>query len=307
MNEEERIEKTNAEPQTAQAESLSAREAGIEKKSTENKLADNGLSLLGQGVQQQSAAITEQPKTEQPKLQTKDMEVHHHPHIEKKSFKEYLFEGLMIFIAVTMGFFAENIREHFADARIEKEYLSTYKQQLLINKEQLLYLKDLIADYKPVLDSLADLFFQKNENKDLITTSRIVSKSKVLIMTTIDTDAYQQLVNSGGFKYIHNVALKDTMARYADAIKEVENINSFLLNYIAQNNVVINSLEDWHDFHHDHVEITPYPELTERERRLMVAYNKTRYQLAASSELAIQDILPLNGHILEMVNKELDR
>jgi hypothetical protein len=37
------------------------------------------------------------------------MEVHHHPHVEKKSFKEYLLEGLMIFVAVTMGFFAETI------------------------------------------------------------------------------------------------------------------------------------------------------------------------------------------------------
>jgi len=39
------------------------------------------------------------------------MEVHHHPQVERKSFKEYLLEGLMIFIAVTMGFFAETIRE----------------------------------------------------------------------------------------------------------------------------------------------------------------------------------------------------
>jgi hypothetical protein len=212
----------------------------------------------------------------------------------------------MIFIAVTMGFFAENMREHFADVRIEKEYLSTYKQQLLINKEQLLSLKDLIVGYGPAVDSLADLFFQKNENKDLIKTGRLVSKSKALIMTAIDMNAYQQLVNSGGLKYIHNIALKDTMARYADAIKELENSNSFMLNYIAQNNVIINSLEDWHDFFDDRTfEIMPYPELTERERRLMVAYNKTRYALAGASDTSIQYSLHLNGHILEMVNEEL--
>ena len=39
------------------------------------------------------------------------MEVHHHPNVEKKRFKEYFLEFLMIFLAVTMGFFAENIRE----------------------------------------------------------------------------------------------------------------------------------------------------------------------------------------------------
>ena len=47
------------------------------------------------------------------------MEVHHHPHVEKKNFKEYFLEFLMIFLAVTIGFFAESLREHFTDNEIE--------------------------------------------------------------------------------------------------------------------------------------------------------------------------------------------
>jgi len=39
------------------------------------------------------------------------MEVLHHAHVEKKRFREYFLEFLMIFVAVTLGFFAENIRE----------------------------------------------------------------------------------------------------------------------------------------------------------------------------------------------------
>src|SRR5438552_10597705 len=71
-----------------------------------------------------------------PNQDTKNMEVHKHPHhlTHKKKWGEYVLEFFMIFFAITMGFFAENIREHFADVRIEKEYLSTYKQQLQINK-----------------------------------------------------------------------------------------------------------------------------------------------------------------------------
>jgi hypothetical protein len=50
------------------------------------------------------------------------MEVHHHPELEKKGFKEYLLEGLMIFIAVMMGFFAESLREHISERNRSGEY-----------------------------------------------------------------------------------------------------------------------------------------------------------------------------------------
>jgi len=45
------------------------------------------------------------------------MEVHHHaePHHKRKKFREYLFDFLMIFLAVTLGFFAETLREHFGE------------------------------------------------------------------------------------------------------------------------------------------------------------------------------------------------
>jgi hypothetical protein len=54
------------------------------------------------------------------------MEVHHHPelpHGESKRFKEYVLEFLMIFLAVTMGFIAESIREHLSDSSKESEYI----------------------------------------------------------------------------------------------------------------------------------------------------------------------------------------
>jgi len=53
------------------------------------------------------------------------MEVHHHPEVEKKGFKEYLLEGLMIFLAVMMGFIAENVRENITEHNRAKEYAET--------------------------------------------------------------------------------------------------------------------------------------------------------------------------------------
>ncbi len=67
---------------------------------------------------------------EHPKSEIKTMEVHHHPEVEKKGFKEYLLEGLMIFIAVMMGFFAESYREHINERAKEKEYIVDIKKDL---------------------------------------------------------------------------------------------------------------------------------------------------------------------------------
>lgn len=50
------------------------------------------------------------------------MEIHHHPQVEKKGFTEYLLERLMIFLAVTMGFFAETSGEISVNME-EQKYL----------------------------------------------------------------------------------------------------------------------------------------------------------------------------------------
>src|SRR6476469_2007376 len=59
------------------------------------------------------------------------MEVHHHPHAHgKKKFKDYLVESFMLFLAVTLGFLAENLREHLTEQKREKEYISSFIEEL---------------------------------------------------------------------------------------------------------------------------------------------------------------------------------
>src|SRR4051812_10175504 len=106
MNEEERIELS---PEDGKIESS---EEVNETNSPEPVVEQTAPSI-----------INEQPSTE-------TMEVHHHPHIEKKTFKEYLLEGLMIFIAVTLGFFAENLREYLNDERVTTENMQSMIEDL---------------------------------------------------------------------------------------------------------------------------------------------------------------------------------
>lgn len=62
------------------------------------------------------------------KLQTsnqQDMEVHHHSHTARKKFTHYLWEFLMLFLAVFCGFLAENIREHRVEHAREAQFIKS--------------------------------------------------------------------------------------------------------------------------------------------------------------------------------------
>ena len=71
-------------------------------------------NTVPEAIEETSAG--EPAEFKQPKIvqtPTENMEVHHHPHVRhSKRWKDYLFEFLMLFLAVSAGFFVENQREH---------------------------------------------------------------------------------------------------------------------------------------------------------------------------------------------------
>ncbi|HEY2726220.1 MAG TPA: hypothetical protein VGI61_03540, partial [Parafilimonas sp.] len=172
-------------------------------------------------------------QTQNTKLETENMEVHHHPHVEKKNFKEYFLEFLMIFLAVTMGFFAENIREHFTEEKNTREYLETFQQELKRNKTILNDEKKMLQEHEPIVDSLVAIFDEGKENSDLKKTYALLNFSVVVFTPRIETSAYQQMVNSGGLKNINNVALKDTLALYIDQIEHYKAYNQYINNQLS--------------------------------------------------------------------------
>src|SRR5215813_3701350 len=57
------------------------------------------------------------------------MEVHSHTHTERKKWTHYIWEFLMLFLAVFAGFLAENKREHI----IEKKRAHQFLQSMLLD------------------------------------------------------------------------------------------------------------------------------------------------------------------------------
>src|SRR5438552_4843240 len=64
----------------------------------------------------------------------------HASHLHKApgyGFKHYLFEFLMLFLAVYCGFLAENWREHLVTQKMEKQYVKSFYQDLTADENDL--------------------------------------------------------------------------------------------------------------------------------------------------------------------------
>ncbi len=147
------------------------------------------------------------------KLPTETMEVHHHPEVEKKGFKQYFLEFLMIFLAVTMGFFAESIREHVSDREKEKDFMRSMVQDLQADTAAL---HAGIKDFKGVF-SAADTLLTclKSDKPDGDIINRVVSH-RFWIYTgySYNNRTIQQLKNSGNFRLIQNSRVTDSIVIY---------------------------------------------------------------------------------------------
>src|ERR1700731_218101 len=93
------------------------------------------------------------------------MEVHHHPNVEKKKFKEYFLEFLMIFLAVTMGFFAENLREKITDSRKIHEYMQSMVSDLQSDITLYRYSINFNKQYDQMIDTIITSFTGNKNNK----------------------------------------------------------------------------------------------------------------------------------------------
>ena len=151
------------------------------------------------------------------------MEVHHHPHVEKKNFKEYFLEFLMIFLAVTMGFFAESIREHLADNSKEKQYINSMIADL---KGDTAGLRDVInANIKKVsgIDTMVSLLNKPSlimdEEKQLyILNSRYASN---IARMDWNDGTIRQLLTSGNLRLMSGQGISDSMMNYYGPHKDL--------------------------------------------------------------------------------------
>jgi hypothetical protein len=184
-------------------------------------------------ISHKSGAETQasEPVNENSKTQAEEMEVHHHPdiHHKEKKWKEYLLEGLMIFIAVTMGYFAESIREHIGDKSKEQEYIESLVQDLKADQhilsQNVLVLKSGILMMDTMINVLDHPANIRANTGQLYFLARLAPRLQPL---TINDKTYEQLKNTGNFRLIKNISISNKITDYykkIPLIRLLETIN----------------------------------------------------------------------------------
>jgi len=154
------------------------------------------------------------------------MEVHHHSQHDKKKWAEYFWEFLMLFFAVTLGFFVENQREHIVENKREIAFIRSATEDL---SQDIYQLDSIIAKRKETelwLDSL-NYFLNHEPQKhgsDIYYYARW--SPRTYRFYSIDR-TLTQLKYGGNFRLIHNKKVSDALANY-------DNITRSLTVYIEQ-------------------------------------------------------------------------
>lgn len=149
---------------------------------------------------------------------------------DKKAFKEYFTEFLMLFLAVTFGFFAENFRE----AGLEKESMKENYNALLLDLEQdrtrIKTIFDSTTKYEYRFLELKYLLYQFHSGKigweELKTKYVSIGNMPNYATLFINNMTFKNMQSSGLVSGIDDTQLKSQLSYYYEVIfKRLEDNN----------------------------------------------------------------------------------
>ena len=175
-----------------------------------------------------TVAINSNPESE-------NMEVHKHPHhvTHKKKWGEYLLEFSMLFLAVFLGFVAENIREASVERHREKEYMRLMVEDL---KKDTANINSMVSGNGILimgLDSLLDLLSGPQQDQSIQRRTFIYSLKYTYWYMPIQFSelALTQLKSSGGFRLIKDKKITSAILQYDQGLDACKYNYDLLLQY----------------------------------------------------------------------------
>lgn len=133
----------------------------------------------------------------------------------KMKWSKYLLEFSMLFLAIYLGFLAENWREQLADIDKEKDYMHSLIADLKMDKVLIassisyntgVYKKDSIL--------MTLLLKQNKDPEDLRTIYQLELASHNFDLQINDPKTFDQLKSTGDFRLIRNKHIADSITKY---------------------------------------------------------------------------------------------
>lgn len=168
------------------------------------------------------------------------MEVHHPHHpTHKKKWSEYIIEFIMLFAAVTLGFFAENVREHQV---VNHKTHQNLQSVILDLKKDSILIQDRINEYENAsyfLNQLNEVFLDYQENKisknEYLEKALLISDSLTFGTSFyINNSSYKNTIASGSFSNINSIELKRNISNYYEVFGSKLNDNNKILDDVVE-------------------------------------------------------------------------
>ena len=133
----------------------------------------------------------------------------------------------MIFLAVTMGFFAERLREHLNDNSKGKEYIESLVQDLTVDQQilakDILSLRSGISMMDSMITFLDYPALLANNTGKLYYLARLAPRLQPL---PLNDKTFEQLKNAGNFRLIKNVGTSNKIMDYYNKVPLVRLLES---------------------------------------------------------------------------------
>ena len=145
------------------------------------------------------------------------MEVHHHAHTERKKWTHYLWEFIMLFLAVFCGFLAENQREHYIEHQREKQYMRSLLEDLQTDTTTINRVHRRAVAQLSFLDSLIELGNRIPAKADDINKLYFLQGNSTRFLNIhFEDGTSSQLKNAGGMRLIRKEEVARAIREYWD-------------------------------------------------------------------------------------------
>jgi len=254
-----------------------------------------------------------------PNQETENMEVHHHPdiHHKPKKWKEYFLEFLMIFLAVTLGFIAENLREHITESSKEKQYIAGFIRNVKDDTANLHHVIESDKQQVKGVDSMLNL-----SHVNMAIDSNRKSFYYIAIRYFYNSSSFksndatlQQLKSTGDYRLIEKDHVADSLAKYDADIHSIYSQGAYYEVYFKE---ILSRLDELTDMTilgdtsliiNEKMMNRPFPPLRDDDGKLPTLFNKIfdfRIITNAYVENFLKPQLENSKNLIAFLKKEYD-